>query len=371
MEPNHQEHHHHQILSVRTALLCGSSLLVLTMVTVAVAHIDLGHWNFFIAMAVATLKAFLVAFFFMGLKYDRPENAVIFLTSFIFLGIFMILTSTDLFFRGDVMVKGPLVMASSAKSKLKKPWISTPELVAQGKALFAVQCVSCHGAEGQGNGVAASALNPHPRNFTSTEGWKNGRKPTMVFKTLKEGLPPSAMASYATLPSDDRWALAHYVLSLGGPALADASTDFAKIGIDPNKEGGGATEAPTISIDLATERMTVPATNAEKTAELYHPGDLAEGNTASSEGKRLYEMSCVQCHGLKGAGGIKVRNLGERPIAFVTTAAFASSGEALRSQDSFNQLVLRGIPGELMPGFGQLSSSEMRELYQYVKSLSY
>jgi hypothetical protein len=39
---------------------------------------------------------------------------------------------------------------------------------------------------------------PPPRNFTSAEAWKNGKKPTQIFKTLKEGLPPSAMASYAT-----------------------------------------------------------------------------------------------------------------------------------------------------------------------------
>src|SRR4051812_41691807 len=100
--------HEHPILSTKTAILTGSTLLFLTAVTVWVAHIDLGHLNFVIAMAVATLKAFLVVYFFMGMRYEPAENAMIFATSFIFLAVFMVLTSTDLFFRGDVYLKGPL-----------------------------------------------------------------------------------------------------------------------------------------------------------------------------------------------------------------------------------------------------------------------
>jgi len=42
---------------------------------------------------------------------------MIFGTSFLFLAIFIVLTSTDLFFRGDVYVKGPLVAAAQAQSK--------------------------------------------------------------------------------------------------------------------------------------------------------------------------------------------------------------------------------------------------------------
>jgi len=107
MGPETQKQHHH-ILPTKVALGIGGALLGLTAITVGVAHIDLGKFNFFIAMLVATVKAFLVAMFFMGLKYDRRENGVIFVTSLLFLAIFIVLTSTDLFFRGDVYVKGPL-----------------------------------------------------------------------------------------------------------------------------------------------------------------------------------------------------------------------------------------------------------------------
>lgn len=38
--------------------------------------------------------------------------------------------------------------------------------VDKGKALFAQQCASCHGAGGKGDAPAAAALNPKPRNLT-------------------------------------------------------------------------------------------------------------------------------------------------------------------------------------------------------------
>ena len=158
----HQGHNgHHHILPEKTAILVGGSLLVFTAITVWVAGIDLGRLNFIVAMLIATIKAILVCLIFMGLFFDKKENSVIFGTSFLFLAIFMGFTWSDLFFRGDVYVKGPLVSATGvAQSKIKKAWISTPELVAKGKEQFSLQCVSCHGAHGQGDGPAAAALNP-------------------------------------------------------------------------------------------------------------------------------------------------------------------------------------------------------------------
>jgi caa(3)-type oxidase subunit IV len=370
MEPNIHKHHHH-ILPTKAALLIGTTLLILTGVTVGIAHVDLGPLNFLVAMAVASVKALLVALFFMNLWYDRRENAVIFVTSFLFLTIFIVLTATDLFFRGDVYVKGPIFAATSSVSKVKKPWISTPELVSHGKELFQVQCVSCHGVDGKGDGPAASALNPKPRNFHVAEGWKNGRKPTMVFKTLKEGLPPSAMASYDTLPPDDRWALSHYVLSLGGtPAEADTAADFTKIGVDPTQETGGATVAPTIPLTLAMERSRVPETEAESTAHVFHAGDHEATIPSPTRGGQLYRDACVQCHGVRGEGGIKVATLAGYPAAYVITRPLTPQLDSLKSQEAFNKVVIWGIPGEIMPGYGQLSSSDLTELYQYVRSLS-
>jgi caa(3)-type oxidase subunit IV len=255
--PDDHQHQHH-ILSTKMALQVWGALICLTLITVAVAQIDLGFANFAVAMVVASIKASLVCIFFMGLKWDHKENAVIFSTSFIFMAIFMILTFGDLLTRGDVYVKGPIIpegaVAASTKSQFKTPWVSSPELIAHGKEQFMAQCVVCHGPEGKGNGVASAGLNPKPRNFTSGDNWKNGRKPSQVFGTLTHGL--NAMPSFATLPTDDRWSLASYVLSLGPEIPKDTPEDLKKVGIDPTQEGGGAGSAEkVIPVDLAIDRM--------------------------------------------------------------------------------------------------------------------
>ena len=255
--PENDKLTHIHIVPEKTALKVGFLLFVLTIITVAVSRIDLGALNMIVAVAVASIKAGLVAFIFMGLAYDRKENAAIFLTSFVFLGIFIVLTSSDLLFRGNVYTNGrPLFAQTSQESKFKKPWIRTDELVARGKEVFAANCTACHGAEGLGNGPASGALNPKPRNFHENVGWKNHRSPAGIFKTLKEGVAGGAMASYATLPTDDRWSLAHYVLSLGPSPDSDSATDFAAIQVDPTKETMGAVVAKTIPVDFVLDRMT-------------------------------------------------------------------------------------------------------------------
>ena len=360
--------HHNHILPPSLIFKVGAALMIFTVLTVAVAHIDLGRWNFFIAMLVATIKASLVAMIFMNLKYDSRENSVIFGTSFIFLAIFIVLAGTDIFFRGDVYVKaGALTNQAQAKSKLKNPWISTPEMVAHGKELFAANgCTTCHGEQGLGNGIGAAGLNPQPRNFTQNAGWKNGRRMAAVFKTLKNGLPPSAMASYANLPTDDRWQLAAYVLSLG-PTPAEVSTaeDFKAVGIDPSKPNGGATEvaeAPTVPIDFAMQRMEMPEAPAR-------PHRMIEFSP-NSAGSQIYMSRCLECHGMNGSGGPRMHPDGGLPMSYVQMMPLNSHMPSLQSADGFNKLVMNGLQGNLMPGYADLSGAELKELYSYVKQIS-
>lgn len=260
MEKVKVEKHHHHILSVKFALTVGIALLILTVITVWIANFDFGRFNTLIAMLVATVKASLVVLFFMNLWYDNKENLVIFGSSFLFLAIFGILTATDLWFRGDVLIApGQSIFKQiEGKAKFSKPWNPTPELVAYGQQLYQAQCVSCHGAEGRGNGPAAGALNPPPRNFHEAGGWTNARTPIGVYKTLTEGIQGTSMASYSNLPSEDRWALAYYVLDMGPDYPKVQETELASVGIDPTKEGGGAQQAaPSIPVDFAIERMAV------------------------------------------------------------------------------------------------------------------
>jgi len=70
-------------------------LVFLTIVTVAQASFDLGSIDIAIVMGIATVKAILVALFFMHLLYDKPFNLAIFLSAFVFVGLFVIFTLSD------------------------------------------------------------------------------------------------------------------------------------------------------------------------------------------------------------------------------------------------------------------------------------
>jgi caa(3)-type oxidase subunit IV len=256
---SHTEHHEHYILPDSTAIKVGAALLGLTVITVALSFVHLGPLNFLVGMLVAIIKASLVAAVFMNLSKDHKSNTVIFATGFVFLVIFFVLTATDLLFREKGIYtdnKSIFVEAAGGPAKFRKAWLPTDELKVHGKDVFAAQCATCHGAEGKGDGAAAGALNPKPRNFHSADNWKNGRKPTQIFKTLKEGIPGGAMGSFSTLSVDDRWALVHYVTSLGPDQLKDDANDYKLAGIDPNADFMGGGEKKSIHIDDAIELLS-------------------------------------------------------------------------------------------------------------------
>lgn len=91
----HQEHKIHGGPKLYAIVLVG--LLFLTFVTVAASRIDFGSGmtNVIIAMLIASIKASLVALFFMHLRWDKPISALIFCTSLFFLGLFLIGTYSD------------------------------------------------------------------------------------------------------------------------------------------------------------------------------------------------------------------------------------------------------------------------------------
>lgn len=119
-----------------------------------------------------------------------------------------------------------------------------PALMARGKALFAQNCATCHGAEGLGDGAAGKGLNPKPRNFAEKAAWKNGTRVEDIYKTLDEGIKGSSMVAYNYLSKKDRMALVHAVQALGSfdhgasdpKAIASLEKLFASAGeVIPNR----------------------------------------------------------------------------------------------------------------------------------------
>jgi cytochrome c oxidase subunit IV len=83
------------IMDVRVLLAVFAALIVLTAITVAVSYFNFGSLNLAVALGVATVKAALVALWFMHLRYDNGLNAFIFLVGVAFLGLFLGITLLD------------------------------------------------------------------------------------------------------------------------------------------------------------------------------------------------------------------------------------------------------------------------------------
>ena len=80
---------HVHVMPLRVLFGVFGALLVLTVLTVAVTWVDLGSFNLYIALAVAVVKATLVALYFMHLRYDKPFNALALVATLLFVALFI------------------------------------------------------------------------------------------------------------------------------------------------------------------------------------------------------------------------------------------------------------------------------------------
>lgn len=72
-----------------------AALMILLVVTVAIAEIDLGWLNFPLAAAIATTKAVLIILYFMHVRYSKPLTWLVAGASVAWLAILFGLTFSD------------------------------------------------------------------------------------------------------------------------------------------------------------------------------------------------------------------------------------------------------------------------------------
>lgn len=75
------------------------ALIVLTVITVAVSYVNLGMMNVVVALLIASVKASLVALFFMHLRYDSAIVWGFALTPLFFLVLIIGGTLSDVLYR--------------------------------------------------------------------------------------------------------------------------------------------------------------------------------------------------------------------------------------------------------------------------------
>lgn len=126
---------------------------------------------------------------------------------------------------GVVILSALAMAACSNSAKASTPVSNTPppkyadmvnplglEAVAGGAELFKVNCSSCHGSSGHGDGPAAASLTPRPRNLaefqkTASDGY--------LFWRINVGRPGTPMVAWkGVLKEEQIWAIITYLRTL-------------------------------------------------------------------------------------------------------------------------------------------------------------
>lgn len=105
-------------------------------------------------------------------------------------------------------VVGGLVLGPALRAR--KPATAS----ASGALVYRVNCASCHGPEGRGDGTSGEKLRPPPRDF-SARPWRFDPSKDSIAKVVADGIPGTAMASFkAGLSPTEIDAVSEYVAQL-------------------------------------------------------------------------------------------------------------------------------------------------------------
>lgn len=89
-----------------------------------------------------------------------------------------------------------------------------PDVAAAG-TLYAANCVTCHGARGDGKGPSAARLDPPPSDFTDRTRAAE-RSVYGLYNTISLGVAGTSMVAFSHLSDAQRWQLAFYVSLFSG-----------------------------------------------------------------------------------------------------------------------------------------------------------
>lgn len=238
------------------------------------------------------------------------------------------------------------------------------EKAKKGFKLFASKgCVTCHGPKGQASTPAAQAMKS--RNFAK-DPFKQGNTVEKIILTIKNGVPGTVMAPQVTVTdSADIEALAHFVVSVskGFEHKTEAAT--------PEETG----EQPTAKVKPVEPPVFERPKVGEKQISISYAMKLMAKKPRvafdtnfinQSKGAKLYAENCASCHGNNGEGGVAIKMISAAPYVRVKTEALLGhDGYWMKDEKKFTDLVVKGLPGDLMPGNGTLSKADVKALYNF------
>ncbi len=230
-----------------------------------------------------------------------------------------------------------------------------------GAELYAQHCAACHGAKGDGKGLAAQFVFPKPRDFRAGRfrlvSTSNG-VPTHedILAVLRRGMPGSAMPPWSHLGDNALKLLVEHIFSLRRDGVRDIQLAAAAESGDELSED---------DVQATIERLTHPS-------EVVATPDLSRSTAeAVAHGKELYATKgCIQCHGATGKGDgqqqmVDAEGLPTQPRD-LTRGIFKGSPDAA----SVWRRIWTGMPGSPMPSSQSLTPQDIADLTHFVLSFS-
>jgi cytochrome c oxidase subunit IV len=97
---------YHPIDSTKTYAGVLATLLLCTILTTAVAYVDLGVFSTIVALGIACTKMLLVALFFMHIRHSTKLTKLVVVGGLLWLAILLLMTLTDFATRTWIGVPG-------------------------------------------------------------------------------------------------------------------------------------------------------------------------------------------------------------------------------------------------------------------------
>jgi mono/diheme cytochrome c family protein len=219
---------------------------------------------------------------------------------------------------------------------------ATPELIAEGKAIYERRCLPCHGQNGEGDGAASFTMDPRPRNFAKGlykfKSTPPGQPPTDedLFRIISRGIPGTGMASWKRLSEKDRWAVVHYIKTLSPRFKETATSTPITMGQEP-----------------------------------------ASGPDSIAKGKEIFlkkaQPACALCHGENGRGNGPLAPALRDALGNPLYPRNLTKPWTYKSGHEAKDIFMRdsaGIEGTPMPGYmNSLSEEERWHLAHFIQSL--